>query len=494
VERIYDLLVIGGGVNGAGIARDGAGRGLRVLLAERHDLGGATSSASTKLVHGGLRYLEHYEFRLVRESLRERAVLLGVAPHLVRPLRFVLPHEPHLRPAWLLRLGLLLYDNLGGRGPLPRSQALDLRADPAGEPLRPALTRGFSYADCRVDDARLVLANAMDAATRGATIMTRTEVTAARRDGALWRVTLRDDAGTHDVSARIVVNAAGPWVAPLRQRLLRDGPGKVKLVQGSHIVVPRLFAHDSAYIFQNADGRIVFAIPYEDDFTMIGTTDRPVNDADAPEASKEEIVYLCRAASAYFSAPITPAQAVWTFAGVRALYDDGASNPSAITRDYVLELDANGAPCLSVYGGKMTTYRKLAEQVFDRLAPHLPDLPPAWTADARLPGGETGDFAAFVAGLQRRFAALDSRWLERLAQRHGALADELLRDVRTSSDRGRDFGGGLYEIEARWCMTREWAREADDVLWRRSKAGLRMSEAQRDAFAAWFATVQPVRT
>jgi len=456
-----------------------------VTLCERGDLAGATSSASTKLIHGGLRYLEQYEFRLVREALAEREVLLAVAPHLVRPMRFVLPHAPHLRPAWMLRAGLWLYDRIGGLRSLPASEALDLRAAPEGRPLKAEFTRGFAYSDCWVDDARLVVANAMDAAARGASVLTRTELVVARAEGGLWRARLRDRGGEREVQARVLVNAAGAAVAEaLRDRLGVATAKRVRLVKGSHIVVPRLFDGAHAYLLQSADRRVVFMIPYERDFTLIGTTDVEVTSAAAPGADRSEIDYLCAVASGFLRSAVRPEDVVWTYSGVRPLVDDGSADPSAVTRDYVLYLDrAAGAPALSVYGGKITTYRKLAEQALARIGEALPIAGGPWTASAPLPGGDIADFPAFVADLRRRHPRLEPAWLEGLARRHGSLSDRVL----AGGDPGRDFGGGLSESEARWCMAHEWAREPEDVLWRRTKCGLHMSEAQRRAFADWMA-------
>jgi glycerol-3-phosphate dehydrogenase len=491
-----DLLVIGGGINGAGIARDAAGRGLKVVLAERDDLASATSSASTKLVHGGLRYLEHYEFRLVREALAEREVLLALAPHIVRPLTFVMPHVPALRPAWLIRAGLFLYDHLGGRRRLPASRGLDLDRDPAGRPLKPEITRGFAYADCWVDDARLVVLNALDAAARGATILTRTACVGARRDGGLWRATLADSSGTRrEIAARAVVNATGPWVREVVTGTLGlPAANAVRLVKGSHIVTRRLFEGEQAYILQNDDRRVVFAIPYEDDFTLIGTTDLAVDAsaAAAPAIDAAEIDYLCRAVSRYFRRAVAASDVVWTYSGVRPLYDDGRTDPSAVTRDYVLDLDRGGdgaAPALSVYGGKITTYRRLAEQVMATLAPFLPAAGASWTATRPLPGGELGtpDFASFLAELERRYPGLPARQLRALARRHGSRAIRLIGEARTPADLGIDFAGGLCAREAEWLIAEEWAREPDDILWRRTKCGLHMSAEERRRFAEWMA-------
>jgi glycerol-3-phosphate dehydrogenase len=485
IKTAYDLAVIGGGVNGCGIARDAAGRGLRVLLVERDDLASATSSASTKLIHGGLRYLEYREFRLVREALIEREVLLRAAPHIVWPLRFVLPHHAGLRPWPLLRLGLFLYDHLGGRRLLPPTRTVDLRRDAVGAPLRDGFARGFEYSDCWVEDARLVVLNARDAADRGAAIRTRTRCTAARRDGAFWRVTLRDEATGVSSEARALglVNAAGPWVAEVLTGVAgSNAPARVRLVKGSHIVTRRLYDHDRCYIFQNADGRICFVIPYEDDFSLVGTTDQDF-DGDPGQAaiSDAETAYLCRAVGEYLRQPITPDDVVWSYAGVRPLYDDGASAAQEATRDYVLTLDApaGGAPLLSVFGGKITTYRRLAEAALARLAPHYPGLGAAWTAGASLPGG---DFAwdgapALTDALRRERPWLAAGLASRLVRQYGTRAGAVLGDARSMAALGRDFGAGLTEREVEWQMREEWAERPADVLWRRSKLGLRLDAA-----------------
>ena len=491
MDAAYDIAVIGGGINGCGIARDAAGRGLKVFLCEMGDLASGTSSWSTKLVHGGLRYLEFHEFRLVREALAEREVLWAMAPHVIGPLRFVLPHHRGLRPAWLLRLGLFLYDHLGGRGRLPGTRTLDLRTDPAGLALKPGMFRtGFEYSDCRVDDARLVVLNAMDAAARGATIATRTELVAgARRDGA-WQLDLRDAAtgATRSIAARSVVNAAGPWVAEvLRGRLGVTARAQVRLVQGSHIVVPKLFDHDRAYIVQTDDGRIVFAIPYEGDFTLVGTTDLdyrgdPANVAATPA----EITYLCDTVNAHFRRQVTPHDVVWAFSGVRPLYDDGASEARAATRDYVLEVDTpdGAAPLLSIFGGKITTYRRLAEAVVARLAPLIgAATAPSWTGGAVLPGGDfpVDGREALAARLRAEVPAIAPETAARLAAAYGTRAFAILRGGRL----GRDLGAGLSEAELAYLMDSEWAQTTEDVLWRRSKLGLRLGPAEVHAIEAW---------
>ncbi|MEZ5775702.1 MAG: glycerol-3-phosphate dehydrogenase [Hyphomicrobiaceae bacterium] len=492
---MYDILVIGGGVNGCGIARDAAGRGLKVLLAERADLASGTSSASTKLIHGGLRYLEHYEFRLVREALAEREVLLAMAPHIAWPLRFVLPHHGGLRPRWMIRLGLFLYDHLGGRRILPGSRALDLSRDPAGEPLRPEFRSGFEYSDCWVDDARLVVLNAMDARARGAEIRVATEVTACRRVGRVWQADLRGPSGGHQtVETRVVVNAAGPWVGEVVQHVTATAErSPVRLVKGSHIVVPRLFEHERAYIFQNADRRIVFAIPYEGEFTLIGTTDVDfAGDPSTARISGDEVAYLCRAVSAYFEKPVAPEDVVWTYAGVRPLYDDGTASAQEATRDYVLALEGGrGAPrLLNVFGGKITTYRHLAEEAVDRLADEFARIGPAWTVGATLPGGdfEIGGTARLADELMRDCVGLDAATARRLARSYGTQGRKLLAGARRVADLGRDFGAGLTEREVTYLVRYEWARNADDVLWRRSKLGLRLKEDERQALRDWLET------
>jgi D-erythritol 1-phosphate dehydrogenase len=481
----HDLLVIGGGINGAGIARDAAGRGLSVLLVEKDDLGAHTSSASSKLIHGGLRYLEHYEFRLVAEALAEREVLLKIASHLVRPARFIMPHVPQLRPRWMIRTGLFLYDHLGRRTRLPGSHAVRLDRPPYSSGLKPECRHGFIYSDCRVDDARLVVANARDAAARGATVLTRTECVQAKRDGAAWRVQLRHRTGEDEVVARAIVNAAGPWVkAVLNARLRQPSTDDVRLVRGSHIVLPRLYEGDHAFILQNDDRRVVFMIPYGERHTLVGTTDvAHEGDPSSPEASAAEIDYLCRAANRYLARPVEPAAVVWKYAGVRPLYDDGTANPSAVTRDYVLRLDTDqgDAPVLSVFGGKITTYRRLAEQALDKLAPWFAGLKAAWTADAALPGAISGNAAVFERELARRYPKLPVPLLRALAERHGVLAPEVLRNAATVAELGESFGAELYAREVDYFVGREWALTAEDVLWRRTKAGLYMKAGQREA-------------
>jgi len=495
MERHFDIAVIGGGVNGCGIARDAAGRGLSVFLCEQGDLAQATSSASTKLFHGGLRYLEYYEFRLVREALIERETLLRAMPHIAWPLRFVLPHHAGLRPAWLVRLGLFIYDHLGGRKILPGTRTLDLRTDLAGAPLKDAFVKGFEYSDCWVEDSRLVVLNARDAADRGAEIATRTRLMSAERAEGRWRLTLADaeTGAQRGVTADAVVNAGGPWVEDiLRGRIRLNTADRIRLVRGSHIVTRRLFDHDRAYIFQNADGRVIFAIPYETDFTLIGTTDR---DHQAPpgeaRCTDEERDYLCAAASEYFARPVTADDVVWSYAGVRPLYDDGAKSATAATRDYVLRVEqAGGAlPALSVFGGKITTYRRLAEAALEKLRPFLPGMGAGWTAGAPMPGGDfpVDGVPALVAEIRAGRPFIDETFARRLARGYGRDALRIVGEAHAFSDLGRHFGWNLTEAEVRWLMDREWARTADDVLWRRSKLGLRLSADEVAALDAWMA-------
>jgi glycerol-3-phosphate dehydrogenase len=480
----YDLAIIGGGINGAGIARDAAGRGLSVVLFEKGDLGGGTSANSTKLIHGGLRYLEHYEFRLVREALIEREILLGIAPHIIWPLRFVLPHHQGLRPAWLLRLGLFLYDHLGGRKALPATKRIDLTRSPLGAPLSPGHAIGFEYSDCWVEDSRLVLLNAKDAAEHGAAIHPRMAVTAARRDGALWHITAEGRNGTAECHARALVNAAGPWVGAVQGLVISSNqPARLRLVKGSHIVLPRLYDHDRAYIFQNADGRIIFAIPYERDFTLIGTTDEDhPSPEEAPQISEGEITYLCTAASGYFRKPVRREDIVWSYSGLRPLYDDGASKAQEATRDYVLKLDApqGQAPLLTVFGGKITTYRKLAEAALAEL--RLKPEKAGWTARAALPGGDFGPdgFPALLAEFQRDFPLLPGSLCTRLLRSYGTRAWSIF---TLGQDPGPAIGADLHAAEVDYLRREEWAESAEDVLWRRSKLGLRFDAGALDRLA-----------
>ena len=472
---LYDLLVIGGGINGAGIARDAAGRGLGVLLVERRDLASATSSASSKLIHGGLRYLEHYEFRLVAEALAERETLLRVAAHLTSPMRFVMPHVPELRPRWMIRLGLFLYDHLARRSLLPGSQPVRLDAPPYASGLRPELRHGFVYSDCRVDDSRLVVANALDAAARGARVLVHTECVSARRDAGLWRVQLSSG---EEVQTRAIANAAGPWVKRvLNERLAQPSTEAVRLVQGSHIVIPRRYEGDHAFLLQNDDRRVVFMIPFEERFTLIGTTDVPLHGTpEAVSATDGEVEYLCRAASRYLARSVEPSEVLWRYAGVRPLYDDGSRDPSAITRDYSLRVDdVNGvAPVLSVFGGKITTYRRLAEHAMDKLAVYFPGAKAAWTQRTPLAGSNFSTREEARRETFSRYRALPVSVVEAIFRRHGALTAEVLGDGMT----GEHYGAGLTERELRYFIEREWACNAEDVLWRRTKAGLHLDAAQ----------------
>lgn len=488
----YDVFVIGGGVNGTGIARDAAGRGYSVMLAEMNDLASGTSSAATKLVHGGLRYLEHYKFKLVAESLAEREVLWAAAPHIIKPLRFVLPHHKGLRPAWFLRLGLLAYDNLGGRKLLPATRTLDLRKDAAGKPLKPGYSTAFEYSDCWVDDARLVTLYAKDAQNRGARIETRTKVVAARRGEDGWIVTVEGPKGRETVSASLLVNAGGPWVDQvINQALGRNDERHVRLVKGSHIVVRKQFEHDRCYIFQNADNRIIFAIPYEDDFTLIGTTDLDFKDAPGPvRISDAETDYLLAAASEYFAKPLTRDEIVWSYAGVRPLFDDGASAAQEATRDYVIRTEEEeGASLINVFGGKLTTSRRLAEEVVDSFGKLIGRMGPRWTRKAKLPGGEfpTTEFGAQVEKVQRAYPGLDPALVRRLSRLYGTRVDVVLGDARETGDLGPHFGATLYAREVDYLIAEEWAHTADDVLWRRTKLGLRVTPEDKERLAAYMA-------
>ena len=488
VEPSVDVLVIGGGINGAGIARDAAGRGLSVLLCEKDDLSQHTSSASTKLIHGGLRYLEHYDFSLVRHALQEREVLLKAAPHIIWPLRFILPHHKALRPRWLIRLGLFLYDHIGGRKMLPSSHAVDLKIHPAGKALKSQFRAGFEYSDCWVQDARLVVLNVVDAAERGAEVLTRTECTNLTRHDDHWLVQMKDHRTGESFArrARVVVNAAGPWVeSVLDLDKSQDAEHGVRLVKGSHIVVPRLYEHDYVYIFQNADNRVLFAIPYENDFTLLGTTDVEVSDDPGVVAIEQtEIDYICAAVSEYFETSVTSDQVVWTYAGVRPLYDDAATSASKVTRDYKLHLDDdNGAPILSVYGGKITTYRKLSEQVMDMLQPALPQSSASWTETRPLPGGDidNADFDSFLAGCKTQYPWLPDALVLDYARNYGTRIHTMLEGVGSVAELGQHFGGLLYQCEVEYLVEHEWANSAEDILWRRSKKGLHVPDTASEA-------------
>lgn len=488
----YDLLVVGGGINGAGIARDAAGRGLSVLLVEQEDLASHTSSASTKLIHGGLRYLEYGEFRLVREALIERERLWGMAPHIIWPLRFVLPQTQSPRPAWMVRLGLFLYDHLGGRKKLPGTDTIDLARTPFGNGLKASRGKAFVYSDCWVEDSRLVVLNAIDAAERGADIRTRTRLIDARREGTEWCATVADHRGSHSVRARVLVNAAGPWVAEVLGRVPDVVADRgLRLVKGSHLVVPRLYEGDHAFMLQNPDRRIVFTVPYEGAFTLIGTTDAVWEGAPGrAQISEEETRYLLDTAARYFAHAPAAADIVWSYAGIRPLYDDKKGNASAVTRDYVLDLDGGEgqAPMLSIFGGKITTYRKLAEHALAELAPYLP-ASAAWTAGAALPGGDIadGDFEAFLSALQAARPGLPAALLRRLARAYGTRVAALLGDARRMADLGEDFGGGLTEREVTYLRDREWAETAEDILFRRSKLGLHVPSGTMERLADYLA-------
>jgi glycerol-3-phosphate dehydrogenase len=488
-ETVYDLAIIGGGVNGCGIARDAAGRGASVVLFEQEDLASGTSSRSTKLIHGGLRYLEFFEFRLVQEALKERDVLWRLAPHIVRPLRFVLPHHAGMRSRSVLRLGLFLYDHIGGRKLLPGTQNLDLANDAAGEPLKPIYRHAFEYSDCWVDDARLVVLNARDAAEHGAVIRPRTGVVSASHTKDRWELQVEAHGGRRElVASRILVNATGPWVSEVATNVIRTKAAvPVRLVQGSHIVTPRLFAHEKCYIFQNRDGRIVFALPFERDFTLIGTTDRDYHgDPAAVRASDDEIAYLCSVASEYFRKPVRVDDVVWAYSGVRPLHDDGTTKAQEATRDYTLTLDAGPErpPLLSVFGGKITTYRVLAELAVNQLKGHLVAAEqPSWTGRVPLPGGDFPHDGcdALVDATMRAHPFLDRATAARLVRAYGTRAARLLEGANRMSDCGASFGADLTEREVDYLMREEWAQTADDVLWRRSKLGLRFSAAQTAA-------------
>ncbi len=510
-DEPFDLFIIGGGINGCGIARDAAGRGLRVGLAEMNDFASATSSASTKLFHGGLRYLEYFEFRLVREALIEREVLLKAMPHISWPMRFVLPYHRDMRfesdtptskllgtlmpwmkgrrPAWLIRFGLFLYDTMGGRKILPKTTTVDLNQGPEGTPLNDKFLRAFEYSDCWVEDARLVILNARDAARRGATILPRTKVISARREDATWVIETETGDIRHTHRAKMIVNAGGPWVEDIiKAKIGLNSREGIRLVRGSHIVTKKLYDHDKCYFFQGTDGRIIFAIPYETDFTLIGTTDAEHDAPDhAPTCTPEEAEYLCNFASQYFEKPIKTDDIVWTYSGVRPLYDDGASSATAATREYVLKLDQNGPALLNIFGGKITTYRKLAEAAMEKIEEVLPTTKGPWTAGVALPGGDfpVDGVPNLEATLKGRYGFLDDRWASRLVKAYGSEAPEVLGDAKTAADLGQHFGSGLTAREVDWLITNEWVREASDVLWRRSKLGLRLSKAEAEALETY---------
>ncbi len=508
-QKICDLFVIGGGINGCGIARDASGRGLDVVLAEMGDLASATSSASTKLFHGGLRYLEYFEFRLVREALIERETLLSAMPHISWPMRFVLPYHKDMRfevgtptskllntfmpwmkgrrPAWLIRLGLFMYDHLGGRKILPGTSTVDLTSSPEGAPIQDRFTSAYEYSDCWIEDSRLVVLNARDAEARGARIMVRTKVLSAQREGNVWRIETEDiGTGVRTTHrARILVNAGGPWVGDIIQKTIRSNSRDgVRLVRGSHIVTKRLYDHDKCYFFQGTDGRIIFAIPYEQDFTLIGTTDQEHEDPSVkPVCTEAEQDYLLNFANQYFKRQLGRDDIVWTYSGVRPLYDDGAKSATAATRDYVLKIDrAGGAPVLNVFGGKITTYRRLAESAMDKLSEFLPDLPGKWTAGVPLPGGdfEVTEKSTLTHELKADYPFLTDFWAARLIRAYGTEARTVLGNAQSVRDLGAEFGATLTEVEVVWLLDKEFARSADDILWRRSKLGLRLEPLQTE--------------
>jgi D-erythritol 1-phosphate dehydrogenase len=488
-----DIFVIGGGINGAGIARDAAGRGLSVVLCEKDDLAQGTSSRSGKLVHGGLRYLEYYEFRLVREALIEREVLMRNAPHIIWPMRFVLPHSPQDRPAWLVRLGLFLYDNLGGRKQLPGTRTLDLRRDPEGAAIKDTYHKGFEYSDCWVDDARLVILNAVDAAERGARVLTRTPCISARREGQVWRVTTRNSVTgeTQEFMAKLLVNAAGPWVRDVVNRVAGSNSTRnVRLVKGSHIIVPKFWKGENAYLVQNHDKRVIFINPYERDKALIGTTDIAYEGlAENVRAEDSEVQYLIDAVNRYFKEQLTRDDVLTTFSGVRPLFDDGQGNPSAVTRDYVFDIEEQGgAPMLNIFGGKITTFRELAERGLHRIRKFFPQMGGDWTANAPLPGGdmEHADYEAFRNRMKQ-----DYPWMPRELRRHygrlyGTRIDRIVAGAASLDGLGRHFGGNLYEAEVAYLVNHEWAQTAEDILWRRTKHRLHLTDDQQAAFAAWF--------
>lgn len=492
-EKTWDLFVIGGGINGAGIARDAAGRGLSVMMCEKDDLAQGTSSRSGKLVHGGLRYLEYYEFRLVREALIEREVLLRSAPHIIWPMRFVLPHSPADRPAWLVRLGLFLYDHLGGRRALPGTRSLDLTRDPEGAPLLDEYKKGFEYSDCWVDDARLVTLNALDAAERGAEILPRTRCVAASRHNGLWTITLQNENSgiQRTVFAKALINAAGPWVLDIIRQVTRTQSHRsVRLVKGSHIIVPKFWEGQQAYLVQNTDKRVIFINPYEGDKALIGTTDITwEGNPESVTADDAEQQYLIDVVNRYFKVKLNANDVITRFSGVRPLFDDGKGNPSAVTRDYVFDLDdRQQAPLLHVFGGKITTFRRLAEHAMQKLAPWFPTMGGDWTRDATLPGGDIpdADFSRFLQHIKTCWPDLPSSLRKHYARLYGSRMEKLLGDARSVTDLGRHFGGLLYEAEVRYLVGNEWAQQPEDVLWRRTKHQLHLDEVQQKAFCEWF--------
>lgn len=490
---IFDIFIIGGGINGCGIARDAAGRGYSVYLAEMNDLGSGTSSWSTKIIHGGLRYLEHFEFRLVREALKEREILWNLAPHIIHPLRFILPHHKDLRPAWLLRLGLFIYDRMGGCKYLPKSQTLNLSKDETGEVLKPDFSKAFSFYDCRVDDVRLVVLNAQDAAAKGAYIQTRTKVVNAVRQNNVWHVTVEDTrTGEQEhIQAKLLINAAGPWADHvLSEGLQNQSVHNIRLVQGSHIVVKKKFDHNHAYFFQNADDRIFFAIPYHDDFTLIGTTDVDyAGDPAHAEISQDEVDYLCSGASTYFERSVTPDDIVWHFSGVRSLYDDGASKAQEATRDYVVRVDGKktDAKLINVFGGKITTYRRLSESVMKKVESILPPKGKSWTQAQCLPGGDfpMDGFDDLMNAIHERYRFLTRKTAIRLARTYGTKTYNILGDAQSMDVLGQNFGYDLTPREVEYLIREEWAQTAEDVLWRRTKLGLYFNQEQVRGLQNW---------
>ena len=495
-----DVFVIGGGINGAGIARDAAGRGLSVVLCEKDDLAEGTSSRSGKLVHGGLRYLEYYDFRLVREALIEREVLLRNAPHIIWPMRFVLPHSPDDRPAWLVRLGLFLYDHLGGRKKLPGTRTLNLLRDPEGAAIKKQYKRGFEYSDCWVDDARLVILNAVDAAEHGATVLTRSACTSARRQGDNWHVTTRDGltGKTRDFTARLVINAAGPWVADVLRSVTGSNSSRnVRLVKGSHIIVKKFWKGENAYLVQNHDKRVIFINPYENGYALIGTTDiAHEGDADNVEAEISEVQYLLDAVNRYFKEELTQSDVVTSFSGVRSLFDDGQGNPSAVTRDYVFDLDdTDDVPLLNIFGGKITTFRELSEHALQRIKKYFPDMGADWTEHAPLPGGDMqdADFELFCNTIKRRYPWMSRELREHYTRLYGSRISELVGDATSVEALGQHFGANLYEAEALYLIKHEWARTAEDILWRRTKHRLHLNSIQQQTFTQWLQTQAEVK-
>ncbi len=497
-----DLLVIGGGINGCGIARDAAGRGLRIVLCEQDDIASHTSSSSTKLIHGGLRYLENYEFSMVREALTEREVLMHIAPHLVWPMNFILPHAKHLRPAWMIRIGLFLYDHLGKRDKLPRSGRINLKEHIAGEGLKGDSETAFTYADCATMDSRLTLLNAMDAAERGADIRTRTRCASLTRKKNLWHAQLSSERGDELINAKAIVNATGPWVSGFIENIFSEpSPYKIRLVQGSHIIVRKMFEHENAYIFQNADNRIVFAIPYETDFTLIGTTDYEYKgDPANVKITESEINYLCELINNYFDKQISSQDVIGSYAGVRPLFDDESSNVSKVSREYVLSLNkgkgGDEAPILNIFGGKLTAYRQLSEKSINKLLPDLNCKTPDWTATTPLPGGDIngGGFDVFLSTVQGKYPWLDKALAFRYARQFGSRIDDVLQGVESKEGMGQYFGTDLYECEIRYMMQKEWAIKPDDILWRRTRQGLWADEdtvAALERFMADFSVPTP---